>query len=277
MKFFLNLKLIFGNKFLIIDIGIMAIKNKKVQLNNKRAGLLKFGAYEHMQRFYESGEMYFNTFDYFRHLEANGDGRADRDEYCFEHYSGERIKDFRIKIKPKKQSDKMIIFEGGKDLKELTLYSNQQEYSHLYSLSCIDLEWSIKNNFIISPLNFAKTKEYVVPIFNLVEFLERVKNKLKSLDLEVKTDYIEYVKKDSYSEKMGAFKKFSNYAYQNEFRIAVDFKTTTPEIINIGSLSDIAKHPQNKEDFFSSDCEIGYLLDGKLIKPKITNENIKEF
>lgn len=76
---------------------------------------------------------------------------------------------------------------------------------------------------------------------------------------------------------MGAFKKFSNYAYQNEFRIAVDFKTTTPEIINIGSLSDIAKHPQNKEDFFSSDCEIGYLLDGKLIKQKITNENIKEF
>lgn len=252
-----------------------AKENEKIKLNNKRAGLLKFGAYEHMQKFYETGEMYFNTFDYFRHLEANGDGRADRDEYCFEHYSGERIKDFRIKIQSKKRLGEMIVFEGGKDIKELTLYSNQQDYSHLYSLSYIDLEWSINNNFITSPLNFAETKNYVVPIFNSFEFLERVKNKLKSLDLDVKADYIEYVKKDAYSGKMGAFKKFSNYAYQNEYRIAVDFKSTNPEIIYIGSLADIAKPPQSKEKFFNSDCEIGYLLDGKLIKQKITNKNIK--
>lgn len=246
----------------------MTKENKKIKLNNKRAGLLKFGAYEHMQKFYETGEMYFNTFDYFRHLEANGDGRADKDEYCFEHYSGEQIKNFRIKMRLKKEKNEMIIFEGGKDLKELTLYSSQQDYSHLYSLSFIDLEWSINNNFIIHPLNFAETKDYVVPILDSSEFLERVKNKLKNLNLNAKANYIEYVEKDSYSGEMGAFKKFSKYAYQNEYRIAVDFKSTTPEIIRIGSLSDIAKHPQSKEDFFNSDCEIGYLNEIGLLMVK---------
>lgn len=182
------------------------------------------------------------------------------------------LKILALKYNQKKRLGKTIVFEGGKDLKELTLYSDQQEYSHLFSLSCIDLEWSINNNFIISPLNFAETKDYVVPIFNSFEFLERVKNKLKSLDLDVKADYIEYVKKDSYSGKMGAFKKFSNFAYQNEYRIAVNFKSTIPEIMSIGSLSDIAKPPQSKEEFFNSDCEIGYLLDEKLIKRKITNK-----
>ena len=34
-------------------------KVKNIKLNNRRAGLLKFGTLEHMQKFYETGEMYF--------------------------------------------------------------------------------------------------------------------------------------------------------------------------------------------------------------------------
>lgn len=41
------------------------------------------------------------------------------------------------------------------------------------------------------------------------------------------------------------------------------------------SLADIAKPPQCKKDFFNSDCEIGYLLDGKFVKQRITNKIIK--
>ena len=270
-----NLNLVSSYKPQIDNKEMLMEKVKNIKLNNRRAGLLKFGSFEHMQKFYETGEMYFNTFDYFRHLEANGDGRADKNEYCLEHFSGERIKDFRIIIKSKKRNNETFILEGGKDLKELTFYSDQQNFSHLYSLSFIDLEWSINNNFIISSLNFAETKDYVVPIFNSSEFLERIKNKLRSLNVDVQADFIQYVKKDSYSGEMGAFKKFSNYAYQNEYRIAVNFNSTIPQIINIGSLADIAQPPQSKKDFFNSDCEIGYLLDGKFVKQRITNKIIK--
>ena len=58
---------------------------------NKKAGLIKFGTYDHMKAFYEKGEMYFNTFKFFKDLEASGDGRADKNEYSSIHYSSEGL------------------------------------------------------------------------------------------------------------------------------------------------------------------------------------------
>lgn len=73
---------------------------------------------------------------------------------------------------------------------------------------------------------------------------------------------------------MGPFRKFNDYALQNEYRIAVNFETKEPKIIHIGSICDIANEPQSFKNFLNSDCRISYELDGKIIEHKITNVRI---
>ena len=42
--------------------------------------------------------------------------------------------------------------------------------------------------------------------------------------------------KNTYSGEMGAFRKFNDFAYQNEYRIAINFNSLEPQKIYIGSL-----------------------------------------
>ena len=52
---------------------------------------------------------------------------------------------------------------------------------------------------------------------------------------------------------MGAFRKFNDYAYQSEYRIANFFQgdITTPKSLYIGSLKGIATKPLNKFEFYN--------------------------
>lgn len=223
-----------------------------------------------MKNLYEKGELYFNTFDYFRNLEYTNDGRADNNEYCAYHYAGDGIKDVSLRLYPNGRDKEPIKFVGGKELEELTITTGEEkEYTHLYSLSSIDLEWTLNNNFIIDNSNFANNKDFVVVIFNTKEFINRTVQHLQNYKLQTK--FVEYVDKKSYTGEMGPFRKFDNYALQNEYRIAVNFKTKEPQIIHLGSLNDIAHEPQSFREFINSDCRISFELDGKIVERKITN------
>lgn len=248
--------------------------NEKIKLtNNCKAFFLKIGEYEHMKNLYEKGELYFNTFDFFRNLEYTKDGRADNNEYCYYHYAGEGIKEVVLKFYPDGRDKEPIKLDERNGLRELTISTGEQkEYTHIYSLSSIDVEWSLNNNCIIDDSNFADTKNYVVLIWNTKEFIHRVTQHLSKYKLKAK--FIEYVDKQSYTGEMGPFRKFKNYALQNEYRIAVKFNTKGPKIIHLGSLSDIAREPQDYKKFLNSDCRINYKLEEKIIEHKITNINV---
>lgn len=248
--------------------------NEKIKLkNNRKLLFLKLGEYEHMKKLYEKGELYFNTFDFFKNLEYSDDGRADNNEYCAYHYAGDGIKDVSLSLYPNGRNNEPIKFVGGKELEELTITTGEEkEYTHLYSLSSIDLEWTLNNNFIIDNSNFADNKDFVVVILNTNEFINRVVQCLPNYKLQAR--FIEYVDKKSYTGKMGPFRKFNDYALQNEYRIAVNFETKEPKIIHVGSLCDIANEPQSFKNFLNSDCRISYELDGKIIEHKITNVRI---
>ena len=245
--------------------------NEEIKLkNNRKLFFLKLGEYQHMKNLYEKGELYFNTFDYFRNLEYTNDGRADNKEYCAYHYAGDGIKDVSLRFYPNGRDKEPIKFVGGKELEELTITTGEEkEYTHLYSLSSIDLEWTLNNNFIIDNSNFADNKDFVVVIFNTKEFINRTVQHLQNYKLQTK--FVEYVDKKSYTGEMGPFRKFDNYALQNEYRIAVNFKTKEPQIIHLGSLNDIAHEPQSFREFINSDCSISFELDGKIVERKIMN------
>lgn len=254
---------------------MQTISQEEITIIPKYAGLLKFGEYQHMLNFYEKGEMYFNTFDFFRKLEITGDGRADKNEYCTYHYSGEGIQSLRLKMFPHGKENEAIEVVGGKDLIELTLNTNENvQYTHLYSLSAINLEWSIKNNCIIDSRNFAPKKDYVVPIFKSDVFIDRVIKEIEILDCNAKLGFVDYVDKKNYTGEMGPFRKFDNYSYQNEYRIALNLKKDNAFTIHIGSLADIAWEPQEIKKFYSSDCSIEYTIEQERIRQNITNQKI---
>ena len=121
-------------------------------------GLIKIGVFEHMSALYEEGELYFNTFKYFRELECSSDGRGDPNEYL-SYYGGNGTK---VAIKRKGDKEYTQI----NDVQFVSMRNNQEEYSHLYCLSSINKSWTYKNklsdcsNISTELLNFRK-KRYI--------------------------------------------------------------------------------------------------------------------
>ncbi len=247
--------------------------NKKF---NRKCAFIKFGSYEHMKAFYEKGEMYFNTFQYFKNLEKTEDGRGDKNEYASVHYAGEGIKNLTLKIFSNEDPDNIFYLEGGKDLKTFTLdYGDDKEFTHLYSFSYMDVDWILENDLLIDSRNFAKGKDYAVMIYDINKFNDMFLNKIKELKLAVSGNIVEYVDKNTYSGEIGAFRKFKDYEYQNEFRIAVNFNSSEPQKIYIGSLNKVAKPPVSIKEFYKNDCKISLLdKNGKMYMHTITNKKV---
>lgn len=241
--------------------------------NKTKVGLIKFGALEHMQAFYEKGEMYFNSFKFFKDLESSADGRSDKNEYASVHYSGDYLKKY-IKLELKEQKSGTVIpLSADTGLLSLTLdYENDKEYSHLYSMSYIDKSWTLENDLIIDTRNFAENKDYAVLIYDFQGFVNKVIDKVRELNLSCKAQCVEYVNKNSYSGEMGPFRKFDNYQYQNEFRFAINFGTLEPQKIFLGSLEGIASKPMNYEDFYKVSCVFQLEENGIITKREITNK-----
>lgn len=240
----------------------------------KKAGLIKFGTYEYMKAFYEKGEMYFNTFRFFKDLEANGDGRADKNEYSSVHYSNEGLINCSLKIFPEGHKEQAIELNKKNGLVSFTLdFGNDKDYSHLYSMSSIDINEVVENDLIINPKNFAPTKDYAVVIYDIEAFLSKFQNVMnKKYRCNYKCKHVQYVDKNSYSGEMGAFRKFSDFSYQNEYRVAVNFKTNTPQKIYLGSLEEIASKPMNKKEFYNMDIKIEHRdKNGEILNTSVIN------
>ena len=219
-------------------------------------GLIKIGVFEHMSALYEEGELYFNTFKYFRELECSSDGRGDPNEYL-SYYGGNGTK---VAIKRKGDKEYTQI----NDVQFVSMRNNQEEYSHLYCLSSINKSWTYKNKLLISSKNFADGKNYAVIIHNFNEFAKRLKAKLVELKVRAKAGYIDYVSREKYNGEMGCFRKFEEYSYQNEYRIVAHLKNdSVPQTIKIGSLKDIALKPLSQKEFES--LEIRVEKEGKAI------------
>ncbi len=230
---------------------------------NKNAGLIKFGAYEHMKAFYEKGEMYFNTFKWFKELETTGDGRADKNEYCSVHYASNSLKNYSFEIYPEGHPEEAIKLNKENGLISLTLdFGNDKEYTNLYSLSYLKMDEILQNDLIISTRNFAPTKDYAVVIYDINAFFDKFTKAMREKYKRCfKAKAIEYVDKNTYSGEMGAFRKFNNFTYQNEYRIAVNFNSLEPQKIYIGSLKDIASKPMNKKEFYQMPLKIEHKND----------------
>jgi len=229
------------------DIDLTIIKTKQ---ESRKIGLMKFGAKSHMEAFYNNGEIYFNTFSYFKNLEISEDGRADKYEYLSEHYSGDGLKDISLELNNIDNKPIKISQESG--LESVSIDINNKKYTHIFCMSYIDVLWTEQHRKIIDERNFAKNKDYVVLIYDIAKFSKLLSDTLIKNKWKVGYGYIKYVDRNNFSGKMGCFKKFNEYAYQNEWRLAINCgKEEKSFSLNIGSLEGIAFPPMTKEEFFS--------------------------
>ncbi len=217
-------------------------------------GFLKFGEKEHMEALYNEGLLYVNTFDYFKTLEPALDGRADYYEATEEYYAGDGLENISLTIEYGKQKHTLSRENGW--LAAAINTKGYREYSHLYSLSCFDINRIKENKSILDERNFAPTKDYVVVIYDTKTFLERLKAKLLEYKCKCKLGFVEYIDINNYSGEMGFFKKFNEYSYQNEWRFIMSYNSSEPLKIYLGSMLDIAMKPQTKENFYNMSVEI---------------------
>lgn len=227
-------------------------------MNKFYAGLLKFGKKEHMEALFNDGEIYLNTFDYFRKIDISPDGRGDPNEYLTSHYAGKGLDSMKFTISANINGEDFEINPSRQSgLLSIDIRCETPKYTHLFCMTRFDMEWTIQTGKLLDEKNVAEGKDWVVAFKDPLAFLKKLKSYLDSQGFQNCANRIEYVDPNEHCGEMGCFKKYNQYSYQNEFRIAVSIPNThEAKIIKIGSLADIALPPMLARDFLNSKFEL---------------------
>jgi hypothetical protein len=174
------------------------------------------------------GNLFLNCATYFKKLENTDVVRADCDEGI----------DWAIQAKEVsiQGPDGEWIPIGGL-IGPLMHYTDESAKFHMFCMYMFtDDEAEV---FDYRNLDFG---ERFVFVFNPAEFFRRIQEALSKLDYTCKFGPVKYVDRNTYHGPMGPFAKFSEYAYQKEFRLVVRSEQNhinEPLIVQVGSLRDI--------------------------------------
>lgn len=209
--------------------------------------LFKLGKKEHMDALYENGEIYMQTVSYFRSLEEAADGRGDKNECASEYYGMNSLNKLELTIKFPGMSQITISKEGGTH--SISIDHNPTNNINIYSLCYTNFDIIKSKNSIISDLNFAEGKDYIVLIHNHKEFVSRILKEINKTTPFVEAKKVEYIDEFNFGGEVGFFRKLRKYEHQSEYRIVAKFNDSGVRKFHIGSISDIALPPIPKEDF----------------------------
>ncbi|WP_067522799.1 hypothetical protein [Endozoicomonas ascidiicola] len=211
-------------------------------LESHVAFLVKFTSSEYVSSFVDDGLLFMNSIEYFRNIE-NEDSvlRGDANEGLAARYSGENI----------------VLKIGGEEINALTgnlsIRFNHDQETNIFCMSAITAkdvadaggELKLSNDF----KKFGD-KAIMIHGVDIPEFLERIMNHIKSNDdisshpdhkfIAKKVDYIPY---QSHQGKIGVYKKFDEYAWQYEWRLAIKQQVTdgTYSGFKIGPINDLCQ------------------------------------
>jgi hypothetical protein len=194
-------------------------------------GLFKFGKREHLEFLRRDGLLFMRPLAEFAKLEldmARGD--------CFEGTT-------RI-IQP--QHVKNLVFEGpGFGMHAINPSSlvgpvrfgtGETASCNVY---CMFAATDLVDGESVSRQNFQFGDSFV-DVTKIDEFLDRAIEAARNAGLNhFESRFVEYFDPESYSGEVGRFRKRSTFAYQSEFRIAVEPGSVMPRCLSIGSLLDI--------------------------------------
>ncbi len=218
-----------------------------------------FDKEEHADAFIQKGEMYCNTLGYFKKHED--ELRGDAYEGITDWHQPDQIT-LTISYKDNDGVEQTHLVTGlaspvtmgHNGFDGLNLYcmyavkvsefeeSYETEYERVLVVENINAMLKERTDLIEKALSLG---EFSVVIYQVEEFINRVKQTAKSLSLECLNGTIQYYDPDTFSgsfeELEAVFRKRNIYADQNEYRFA--FGSHEPEgvkTINVGSLDGIA-------------------------------------
>lgn len=190
-------------------------------------GLFKFGRQEHIDQFVREGVIYMNSLNYFKTLE-NDILRTDKHEnasYCAQ-ADGAKLR--------REDNGKWVDIGT---VRGPIVSSDGNE--HITNVFCMYAFHESNSINLVDPRNFDFGNTFAI-LKDGNEFLRRVQTTAKKENIVVKQGLVEYVDKATYNGTMGIFRKFSNFAYQCEFRLSVVSEKDTPFLLRIGDISDIS-------------------------------------
>lgn len=196
---------------------------------------VKFIPEEYVDLLVEEGLLYMNNVEYFRRIQKENTARGDKYEGCAASYD----------------SSKVRVIVAGKELKDIirveVSYDHELE-TNLYCLTAIndyDLLTAGCKLKLSDDLKKIGGKAVVILGAEIGEFLCRVKATAESDENieHIGCRPVEYVRKDEHSGEMGIFRKFQEYSWQYEWRIALKQKLQKGayDKFRIGSIKDICK------------------------------------
>lgn len=193
--------------------------------------LMKLGKKEHMEQF-RAGLLYMNAVSYFRDLEADI-ARGDRFEGVDSILQPKDLGESYI--------DSGIPSIGRIDIRRedlagpIAIAMNRTLRCNLFCLYALTKP--------VKEFLFSAEHEWfgdsLVLVTNTPEFLDRVAKTAKEQRLPMRGAPVEYYDESDYSGRVGRFKKSSRFAYQNEYRIAIEAGVDGPFRFVVGDIRDI--------------------------------------
>ena len=110
---------------------------------------------------------------------------------------------------------------------------------HLKKVFCMYALLESKSESLVDPRNFDFGDTFVL-LLDADEFLRRVYATTKKKNIVLEHGCVQYFNKAKYNGPMGVFCKYSEFAYQSEFRLSVVTEKKAPFSLRIGDISDIS-------------------------------------
>lgn len=194
--------------------------------------LIKFGSKEAITDLFENGTIYCNPVQYFKTLE---------DKFRGDSYEGtsyiHNLPPGQLKISiGGRQVDKEFNYLAC-HLKE----AYEKTLGNIYNLYCLSSKILRGDKPIKIDERIKDFGDTALLIKDNPKFLSLIQNKLERMRLQYFQGLVEYYDKYIYTGKINVFKKPSEYAYQNEFRLYIRRHSDEPLKFQIGSLKEIAE------------------------------------
>lgn len=190
--------------------------------------IIKIGSSEHLERLRTEGEVYMNTWGFFKRFEENN-VQGDRDEGLLGIEQVANGVELRVKINERFEPIKGLFGQVKFESPDL----------ELYNLFCMFAVTDENYRYLDDPrlLKFGDTS---VIMTSGDEFLSRTKKQLVAEGIEHGIGLVNYVSQATHHGKMGPLRKFLPYSYQSELRILAHAKRGGPYSVKIGDIRGIS-------------------------------------
>lgn len=203
---------------------------------------VKFCEKEQYARAFVAGRLWMNPLAYFKGLEDHKDGRTDRHEAPLAWHQPSALGSIQIgsiSIPPSELAGPVVLQDTAADfINVLCLYAAAAPFDKVSSENL-----QAFNEHLQIPGRCRTMGGYAVVVHRSAAFIRRVVEAAEAQRLALEGGLVSYFDPDSFSGNFdhAVFAKKRDYAWQREYRLAIDRKAASPEpfVFDVGPLGEL--------------------------------------